>query len=292
VEEADAREALAAGRTLGLRYRLALPREAMRGYGGSRLGARTGTSLDFQEYRDYHPGDDLRHLDWNVYARSDREVVKLFREEVAPHVDIVVDGSRSMCLEGTGKGGATLALTAALAVAAENARCSHAVWIAGARIAPLEGSRRGVEAWRTPVLDDRAPPDAGVSRGARPWRRRGVRVFVSDLLWPAEPAVVVRRLAEGAASLTVIQLLADEEEAPSLRGQHRFEDVESGESLDVFADSAACAAYETALGRHREGWSRACRGAGARFLTVTAERLVENGRLSALERCGIVTRIS
>jgi uncharacterized protein (DUF58 family) len=283
-----ARAALAAGRAAGLRYRLALPREAMRGVGGSWLGTRSGASLDFQDYRDYHPGDDLRHIDWNVYARSDREVVKLFREEVAPHADIVLDGSRSMRLEGTDKGRAALMLAAALAAAAENARCSHAVWTAGARVAPLEGSRREVGAWRPPAFDEGVSPEAGLSRGARPWRRRGVRVFVSDLLWPAEPEAVVRRLADGAAALTVIQVLAGEEESPALRGQHRLLDVESGDRVDVFVDASACAVYEAALRRHRDGWSRACRSAGARFVTVTAERLLEDGRMPALEKSGVV----
>ena len=286
--QSTAREALLAGRSLGLRYRLALPREAMRGQSGVRLGTQVGASLDFHDYLDYHPGDDLRHLDWNVYARSDKEIIKLFREEVSPHVDLVLDVTRSMGLEGTSKAEAALTLAAVFALAAENAHCSHAVWTAGARVALLQGSRGDVAAWQVPAFDDRASPDEGLARFTAAWRRHGVRVFVSDLLWPAEPVAAVRRLADGAASLTVIQLLAQEEESPALRGQHRFQDVESDEFLDVFADASACAGYEAALARHREGWSRACRSVGARFVTVTAEGLVDNGRLPELERCGLL----
>ena len=115
-----------------------------------------------------------------------------------------------------------------------------------------------------------------------------MRLFVSDLLWPSEPEGVLRRLADGAAALTVVQLLGREEAAPELRGQHRFLDVETGERLDLFADAAACAAYAAALASHRERWSRACRRFGARFVAVTDEGLASGGRLAALERCGFL----
>lgn len=286
--EERCRGALAAGRALGLRYRLALPREAMRGLSGARLGTLAGASLDFHDYREYQPGDDLRHLDWGVYARSDKEIVKLFREEVSPRLDIVLDGSRSMRLEGSGKAEAVLAVAAACSVAAENARCAHEVWVAGSRVAALEGSRGDPGLWRLPAFAEACSPDEGLLRTAPRWRRHGIRLFVSDLLWPAEPESALRRLAEGAAALTVVQLLAQEEESPGLRGQHRFLDVETEEQLDVFVDAAACASYEAALARHRERWSRACRQFGARFVTVTAEGLAEGGRLRALEQCGLL----
>ena len=67
------------------------------------------------EHRDYQPGDDLRRMNWSAYARSDKLVVKVFRQEVCPHFDLVIDGSRSMMLEGTQKLRATLGLAAALA---------------------------------------------------------------------------------------------------------------------------------------------------------------------------------
>ena len=87
----DFRPSFLQGLALGSAFRLALPREAMRGLGGARAGAAAGSSLDFLDFREYHPGDDLRRLDWSVYARTDREVVKLYREEVFPRLDVVLD---------------------------------------------------------------------------------------------------------------------------------------------------------------------------------------------------------
>jgi uncharacterized protein (DUF58 family) len=287
-EETTTRDGLITGRNLGMRYRLALPREAMRGQNGVRLGTQAGSSLDFHDYRDYHLGDDLRHLDWNVYARSDKEIIKLFREEVSPRLDLVLDGSRSMHLQGTRKAEAALTLVAACSMAAENAHCSHGLWIAGQRVLELEGSRGDPALWKAPALDEGVSPEEGLLRFAPVWKRHGVRIFISDLLWPAEPLPIVRRLADGAASLTIIQLLAQEEERADVRGQHRFQDVETGDYLDVFVDASACAAYNAALARHREGWSTACRSMGATFVTITAEDLVKEGRLPALERCGLL----
>jgi uncharacterized protein (DUF58 family) len=100
------RTALRDGEQLGVRYALQIPQVAAGGWTGSRSGRRAGSSIDFQDYREYQPGDDLRFIDWGIYSRSDRLVVKLFREEVTPHLDLILDGSASMNLAGTAKAGA------------------------------------------------------------------------------------------------------------------------------------------------------------------------------------------
>src|SRR5271156_1283523 len=108
------RQALRDGERLGARYALQIPQVAASGWAGSRTGRRAGSSIDFQDYREYQPGDDLRFIDWGIYARSDRLAVKLFREEVTPHLDLILDGSRAMGLSDTGKGEALARLAALL----------------------------------------------------------------------------------------------------------------------------------------------------------------------------------
>src|SRR4051812_37745606 len=119
---------LAEGERAGARYALGVPRHAPAGVAGTTLAERAGSSLEFKDHRDYQPGDDVRHLDWGAYARSDQLVVKLFREEVTPHLDLVLDASRSMDLEGTRKGEAALGLAGFLVAAAGNAGYSHSAW--------------------------------------------------------------------------------------------------------------------------------------------------------------------
>ena len=78
--------------TLRLRTR----KEFLGGRSGGYASPRRGTSLEFADYRRYAPGDDLRYIDWGIYARSDRLYVKLFREEVDLFVYVFIDASASM----------------------------------------------------------------------------------------------------------------------------------------------------------------------------------------------------
>lgn len=66
---------------------------------GHHLSPRKGHGVEFSEYRQYQPGDSPRHIDWNVYGRTDRLYVKQFHEEEALSVAVILDGSRSMFIE-------------------------------------------------------------------------------------------------------------------------------------------------------------------------------------------------
>src|SRR3954471_2558501 len=111
--------------------RLALPRTPIGGRVGERLGSGTGSSLEFQDYRSYAPGDDLRHVDWAAYARSELLAVRLYREEVAPCVDLVLDTSRSMAVS-EGKLRAYGELAALLACASSSTAADSRVIAAAA----------------------------------------------------------------------------------------------------------------------------------------------------------------
>ena len=78
--------------TLRLRTR----KETLGSQTGSYSSPRRGTSLEFADYRRYAPGDDLRYLDWGIYARTDRLYVKVFREEVDLFAYVFIDASASM----------------------------------------------------------------------------------------------------------------------------------------------------------------------------------------------------
>ncbi len=78
------------------RYRLDLGAQRFRGRAGDRRGHGVGSSQEFFDFRDYVPGDDLRHLDWRGYARTEQLRIRLHQEEVAPHVDVLLDTSASM----------------------------------------------------------------------------------------------------------------------------------------------------------------------------------------------------
>ena len=270
---------IAAAERAAARYALSIPyRNAP---AGSRLGQRSGSSLEFQEHREYQPGDDLRHLDWSAYARSDRLIVKLFREEIQPHVDLVLDGSRSMAHPSGAKGAATAGMAAFLTRAATQAGLTSSVWLAAEGCRRLEADfRQSLAALdfsysgTLPQSLDRLPPR---------WRPRGIRLLLSDLLWAEEPRTVLARVARGSAAVWVVQLLATDDVRPEVSGFGRLEDVETGEIRDLLIDSEAARRYERAFEAHREGWRRACREVGALMVTLEAERLVDGWRPEALE---------
>ena len=284
--DASLQQALRDGEQLGLRYALQIPQVAASGLTGTRAGRRTGSSIDFQDYREYQPGDDLRFIDWGIYARSDRLTVKLYREEVIPHLDLILDGSRSMSLEGTAKAIATAKLAALLATAAANAQCTQAVWLSGEGFRRLANDTLMPSAWDTLELDSQRTPDQSFEILSPKLRRLGVRVLISDLLWPGEPLQLLRRLRDGAAALFVIQLLAREDATPPEHGNLRVVDIETGEESEIYIDSNIAKQYGDNLAQLQQSWADACRQSGAHLTTLIAEDLETS--LSELEMMQLV----
>jgi uncharacterized protein (DUF58 family) len=245
-------------------FRLAMPRTPAGGRLGERLGSGTGSSLEFQDYRPYTPGDDLRHVDWAAYARTDVLAVRLYREEVAPRIDLVLDVSRSMVVTDAKRrayGELTGLLACACAMTGDDTRV---ITTAAAEPQPL-GRPEDVE--RVLACD--------TARGALeaphlPFRRRSVRVVVSDFLFPHDADVLVGRLARDGAALSLVQLTLRNEAEPDVEGGRRLVDAEGGGELDLVLDDQAVRDYRARFGRLRLGLSRATRRAGASFVHVTA----------------------
>ncbi|NOT60354.1 MAG: DUF58 domain-containing protein [Acidobacteria bacterium] len=276
------RENLLAGERAGLRYRLALPQLAARGVSGLQLGALAGSSLEFKDHRDYQPGDDIRRIDWNAFARSDKLTLKLFREEISPHCDLLFDGSRSMALTGSAKAAATLGVSALLATAAANAGCSVAAWLARSGCEPVINGQLRPSQWEGIAFDYAGTPVEALRRTPPRWRKQGTRVFISDLLWMEEPAALLQLLARDAAAVIVIQLLALQDWRPSERGRLRLVDAETGAQHEINVDDAALNRYQAAVARHQQHWRAACQQSGARFVSLVAEEIVNDWNISAL----------
>ena len=271
--DSSLRQSLRTGEQLGARYALQIPQVAATGIIGSRAGRRAGSSIDFQDYREYQPGDDLRFIDWGIYARSDRLTVKLFREEVTPHLDLILDGSRSMNLENTAKAAAAAQLAALLATSAANAQCSQAVWLGGEGFQRLANDTLTPSAWDKLELISARTPDQAFEILPPKFRRLGVRVLISDLLWPGDPLPLLRRLREGAAALFVIQLLARDDATPPEHGNLRVVDSETGEESEIYIDSSIAKQYADNLAQLQQSWDNACRQCGAHMTTIIAEDL-------------------
>lgn len=276
------RQFLRHGARHGARYGLGFRHGRFDGGTGIKLGNRSGNSLEFMEHRDYVPGDDLRLLDWNVYARTERLTVKMFREEINPRLDLIVDGSASMALPGTGKAEAVLKLTGVLAAAAANSGYLTHAWINGDRLEPIVNGSGPVERWGEIGFAATVSPAAALQSFAGGFQYHGIRIVVTDLLWDDSPAHFLTKLGSGAAAVIVLQVLASMDIEPPAAGKVRLADVETELTEELFLDAIAIERYRTAIARHQQNWERACREHGAVLITLTAETLLADWNLQPL----------
>jgi hypothetical protein len=256
-------------------YQLGLPRMPVAGRTGELLGRGTGSSLEFQEYREYLPGDDIRHVDWAAFARTDALMVRLYREEISPRMEILLDASKSMT---TGEG--------------QKERVAKQLVSLFAQLAGYMGGRPSI----IPLNDDRplrpmsldgldalaALPFTGVgtlpdllAESLVPLKPQSVRIVISDFLFPHDPDPLLRRLAGGAGALWIIQLLGAWEADPTELGGRRMIDIEAGGHTDLLVNKRAITAYKQRLERLQEGLARGCRRVHARHVVLVAERGLE-----------------
>jgi len=285
---ATMRDALLAGMRVGARYAVTAANRAPLGAEGEQLANRAGASLEFMDHREYQLGDDLRRINWAAYARTEKLTVKLFREEVSPHMDVVIDASRSMDLPLSAKCHAAGALAALLATAGANAGFAHNVHLAADGYRPLHGGRESPEGWGEITFDYAGNPDDSFSRMPPHWPARGIRVLLSDLLWLGDPLACLTRFGQDASAVVVVQVLARADAQPPELGNTRLIDSETGEPMEIFIDESARQRYLDALARHQENWRRAAVQTGAVLTTVIAEDLLDQWRLDDLLRAEVL----
>jgi len=277
------------GEQLGTRYRFLPSGRAPLGTAGSQLARAAGESMEFMEHRDYQPGDDLRRMNWSAFARSDKLVVKVFRQEVTPHLDLVLDGSKSMALEGTEKLRAALVLAAALSSAADRSGYHRRVSITRNGCVPVEGGGDRPSTWNR--LDWTSSLNPAESFRIRPpvWRPHGIRAMISDYLWLGNPLEILNSMADRSAATLVIQVLAEDDVNPVGIGNQRLLDSETGEFYEVFVDAAGLERYRQNFQRHQQAWRAAARQVGATFLTFIAEDFCRTWDFSPFVQSGILS---
>jgi uncharacterized protein (DUF58 family) len=272
--------------TRGAELELATPTVSA-GIDGRRLGRRTGNALEFAEYREYQAGDDLRRLDWGVFARSEQLMVKLYSEEVDPRCDIVLDHSASM---GTGEGhkaAAGFGIAALLSCAAVNAGFSLALWHAGEKLVREQNPARPGE-WLETGFDSPSNPDGVLAASPGLFQNRGLRIAVTDLLWPSDPEGFLRRLSDGAMRVVLVELLDRSELEPEGNGNYSFCDPETGEERELMLDETMIRRYRERLARHREMWARAADEFGAGLIRLNAGDFLADWNLQDFFRCGVL----
>ena len=258
---------------------------------GEHTASRRGRGLEFHDFRGYRPGDDFRHIDWNIYARLDQLFLKLHASEEDLTLYLLVDGSASMGFGEPSKFDHARRLAAALACIAlhnfDRVGVSAFAESLGAGLAPSKA--RHHMAGLLTFLGNL--PCAGTTRFgpamrafATRTRNPGVVILISDLLGAEDAQDGIEALRSGGHDVVVIQLLAESEIDPPLEGALRMVDAESGDELEVTVDEALRKHYQHRFDRRLREVESFCRRQGVEYLRASTAIAFEDIVLKCLRQ--------
>jgi uncharacterized protein (DUF58 family) len=252
---------------------------------GERRSKRKGQSVEFADYRNYVIGDDLRHLDWNLFARLDRLFIRLFMEEEDLHVYLLIDNSLSMNFGSPTKLHFAKQVAAALGfvglvnmdrvvVEAFNDRLTQS-------LRPLRGRR---SLWQLLSFLEKLEP-AGPSDLRRALRSfslkcsgKGIVVLLSDLMEKGGYEEALRYLVARQLDIYVIQILSQEEIEPEVVGDLRLVDAEDDDVAEITVSAPLLRRYKQNLVAYQAALRDFCARRGVSYLftsnQVPFDRLV------------------
>ncbi len=272
--------ALMALRNLELRARAVVEGD----WSGRHRSPAQGFSVEFTEYRQYAPGDDLRFLDWRALARSDRYYLKKFEDETNVRCHFVVDQSRSMNF-GSGaysKSGYAATLAATLAYFLHRQGDAVGLLTFDERVREYMPARHRVDHLRRLMQALEAPAGgaatdlfAPLERLAQLLKKRGLVVFLSDFLAPLDNFEArAGALTAAGHELAVIQVLDPAEKNLSFSQATLFRDSEN--DREIFVDPAAIRSeYIARLGEHNAAIQASCQNLGASYRLVLTDQPLE-----------------
>ncbi len=258
------------------------------------------SGLELTSHKPYAPGDDLRHLDWNVYGRLNQMVVKRFRAEREAPLHVLIDTSASM---GVPAADGKLPFAAALALSLAYIALYHRdpVQVAaigqrggGARLSPQVRHPQRLHQLHTFLLQleahGRTPLNDGVDGYLQSSHLPGLTVVLSDFLVPplAYQSALERLCARG-DSVVAVRVLGPQERDPnSLPRRVRLRDAENGDERLLDLTDAHRARYRQALHNHLLGLKQWCEARAIPCIVADTARSVEPCVLSDLPRTGLL----
>lgn len=283
---------------------------------GERRSTKRGTSIEFADYRDYTPGDDLRQVDWNVYARLERIFLKLFEEEEELTVHILIDCSRSMDWSGPSSDFVVAedvpdynpahnklfyAKQTAAAIGYMALSTLDRLSLAGlfsnqsgsaARLPMMRGKNQTVRMIRfVEELSSGATGDLNnaLKNYASITRQPGLLFLISDLFAPGGCYEGLRALQGAGHEIVILHVLSPDEVNPTIRGDFKLVDSETGEAQEVSIDQTALDMYR----REFQNWQRElidfCQRRGINYIQVETNHPFEDLVLHYMRRRGVVS---
>ncbi len=255
----------------------------------------SGSGIEFADHRAYTPGDDLRALDWSVYGRTERLLVKRFEEEEDLTIAIVLDVSGSMGFGGRGRFDHARRLAAAMAYVALN-NLDRVTLIAVStkverRLPPARGKGQIFKVFEflrgLKPGGETALAEAARTLGAE-LKRRGVAIVVSDLYDPAGFERGINALRYQKFEPMVIHVTDARDADPGARGDVLLVDAESGDGREVTLTPALVAKFRDAHAHWRREVEGFCKSRRVAYAPADVEGALEEQVLNLFRRSGLV----
>ncbi len=270
--------------------RPALRSRARGGSGGARKSRMLGTSAEFSDFREYAPGDDIRRIDWNAYARFDKLFLKLFMEEQEAMITVFLDGSASMADKWPAACGIAEAFSYAALGGGDRVRVAIA-----APNGPLScafGTGRRDYPRLSAYIADYAPK--GQSDLSQAIRRldpypKGMTLLISDFLVEDAGSAALSALRYRGQETCAVQIMSPEELRPALSGPVRLIDEEGGTPLDLSADGETLRQYEIRLNEFLQAVRGNCHRQGVPCVLFDTGENIEDTLIRAFLHAGILS---
>jgi len=262
---------------------------------GERRSRRKGQSVEFADFRNYVPGDDLRFIDWNTYARLDRLFLKLFMEEEDLHFYALIDASRSMDFGEPTKFHYAKQLAAALGfvglVRSDRVKI-ETLGQSAARAAPMLRGRRSL--WQMLDYLEQLQPGETTSmvEGIKSFCLRnsgkGIVVLISDLMDKSGYEGALRYLLAQDMDVYVVHVLSAEEIDPDVKGDLRLVDCEDGDVAEITVSRPLMNRYKQTLAAFVGSAKDFCSRRGMTYLLAKNEVPIEDLVTGYLRQRGLV----
>lgn len=242
---------------------------------GSHRSQRFGASLDFSDFREYSPGDDVRQIDWNVYARTDKYFIKRFLDEQEMRVHILLDTTKSMGDPTKWTFAKQLAVSLGILVLQRDDRLSFS---AVSEEKKPSFRRKGAtyrKAFIQSVSDIEEPSmRSSFTDSAIPFLPKDSTVLfvVTDCLESIESwDRLLQKLPKFAGDIRILQVVTGDELTPLFGGDVQLEDIETSEQVNVSISSRVLASYHQERKEHQQRIEVLCHKFGIKLLQVNAE---------------------
>ncbi|MFT5423310.1 MAG: hypothetical protein ACI89L_001087 [Phycisphaerales bacterium] len=277
---------------------------------GERRSKKRGESVEFADHRPYAVGDDLRHVDWNIYGRLDKFFLKLFMEEEDLSLHIVLDASLSADCGEPSKFLYGQQLTAALGYIGLMNLNRVAITTLGGKLRTVGGAQDQIQP--TPVMHTlkdlrgkrrlqdiarflcQVEPDgvtdfgAAAKRLAMSRRGKGIMVIISDFMMKEGYQDGLRMLQGRGYDVFAIQVLSPQEVEPDIAGDLRLRDCEDADLADVTISAPLLKKYKQVLAAYNNRLRQYCSRREMNCISVQSDTPLDTLILDTLRKRGLL----